>query len=73
MAVNRYVFSCQVTACDAKFRTLRSLVSHMNLRHSSDKRLGLYCIIQLELFAAMLLISTKVIGRTRMSQLLALL
>ena len=43
MASNAYSFTCQVTACDKKFHSLRSLVSHMTLQHSNDKRLGLYC------------------------------
>ena len=45
MAVNAYFFTCQVTACNKKFRSLRALVSHMNLQHAGDKRLGLYCNI----------------------------
>ena len=45
MASNTGFFFCQVTGCNAKFRSLRSLVSHMNLQHSGDKRLGLHCNI----------------------------
>ena len=43
MASGACFFTCQVTACCKKFHSLRSLVSHMNLQHSGDKRLGLYC------------------------------
>jgi len=45
MASNACLFSCQVTACDKKFHSLRALVSHMNLQHSGDKCLGLHCNI----------------------------
>ena len=43
MASNAHFFTCQVTACDKRFRSMKALVSHMNLQHSSDKRLGLSC------------------------------
>ena len=45
MAVNSYFFTCQVTACNKKFRSLRALVGHMNLQHAGNKLLGLYCDI----------------------------
>ena len=45
MASSECYFSCQVTACDKRFRSVRALVSHMNLQHSNNKRLGLCCNI----------------------------